>query len=152
MHRRSLHALIAAVSSVGLLSAACSSSVKVVPFEGADSNPDCLALTERWPSTAGGQQARVTAADSEMVQAWGDPAIIGRCGAPPPGPTTDQCLDIDGVDWVATELDDGVRFTTYGRNPAIEVLVPDDYQPEALVMPAFADVARAMPRTGGECS
>ena len=34
------------------------------------------------------------------VHAWGDPAVIARCGLPALGPTTEQCISVDGVDWV----------------------------------------------------
>jgi hypothetical protein len=85
------------------------------------------------------------------VRAWGEPAIIARCGLPPIGPTTDQCLDVSGVDWVAHRLTDGVRFTTYGRTPAIEVLVPSAYQPEPLLLPAFGKAASAIPASTRHC-
>jgi len=90
-------------------------------------------------------------ASSASVRAWGEPAIIARCGLPPIGPTTDQCLDVSGVDWVAHRLTDGVRFTTYGRTPAIEVLVPGAYQPEPLLLPAFGKAASAIPASTRRC-
>ncbi|MGB3828462.1 MAG: hypothetical protein WA962_06750 [Ornithinimicrobium sp.] len=151
MHRRQLRPLIGGCV-LGLLTSGCSTAVKVVPFEGADALPACATVAQGWPDTVGGQPARVTAADSVTVAAWGDPAIISRCGAPILGPTTDQCLDIAGVDWVAVQLDDGVRFTTFGRDPALEVLVPDAYTPEALLMPAFSPAAKSVEQTLGECS
>ena len=85
------------------------------------------------------------------MRAWGDPPIIARCGVPPIGPTTDQCIDVSGIDWVAHRLTDGVRFTTYGRTPAIEVLVPSAYQPEPLLLPALGAAAAASPQGGRRC-
>ncbi|MFF7082404.1 DUF3515 family protein [Streptomyces lavendulae] len=56
---------------------------------------------------------------------WGGGAVVLRCGVRPLAPTVDTCVNVDGVDWV---LDDeragrsGVWvFTTYGREPAVEV-------------------------------
>jgi hypothetical protein len=69
----------------------------------------------------------------------------------PLGPTTDQCLNVSGVDWVAHRLSDGVRFTTYGRTPAIEVLVPNAYQPEPLLLPAFGKAASAIAQGERHC-
>ena len=77
--------------------------------------------------------------------------MIARCGLTPTGPTTDQCLDVSGVDWVAHQLTDGVRFTTYGRSPAIEVLVPSAYKPEPLLLPAFAAAASVIPQGERRC-
>ncbi|MBA2695523.1 MAG: DUF3515 family protein [Ornithinimicrobium sp.] len=148
MHGRPLLGL---TLGAALLSAGCTSAVKVTPFEGADTGV-CREVAAAWPATVAGEQSREVAVESETVAAWGDPAIIARCGAPLLGPTTDQCLDIDGVDWVAEPLDDGVRFTTYGRHPAIQVLVPDAYAPEPLLMPAFAPTAQVVDQTGGRCS
>ncbi|MDQ3382782.1 MAG: DUF3515 family protein [Actinomycetota bacterium] len=125
--------------------------MKVQPFEGSDT-PVCREVADSWPVTVGGQPSRETAVQTRGVAAWGDPAIIARCGAPVPGPTTDQCLDVEGVDWVADQLEDGVAFTTYGRDPAIEVLVPDAYEPEPLVLPAFGAAAQVVPQGDGRCS
>jgi len=58
---------------------------------------------------------------------------------------------VNGVDWVAHRLGDGVRFTTYGRAPAVEILVPDAYQPEPLLLPAFARAASAIPQGQRRC-
>jgi hypothetical protein len=153
MHRHPpLRPLLLTAALAALALSACSDSVRVQPFEGSDS-PTCQAVADHWPATVGGQPARVTAVQSRGVAAWGDPPIIARCGAPVPGPTEEQCLDVEGVDWVVTaRLDDGVAFTTYGRDPAIEVLVPDAYFPESLVLPAFDEAARVVEQGPRRCS
>lgn len=121
-----------------------------VPAMGED--PACTAAGAVWPAEVAGQGVRETTARHVAVGAWGDPAIIARCGVPPLGPTTDQCITVDGIDWVATELSDGVRLTTFGRAPAIEVLVPSDYSPAPLLLPGFAAAAQQLPTNGRECS
>ncbi|MBW8171655.1 DUF3515 domain-containing protein [Ornithinimicrobium sp. Arc0846-15] len=148
MHRRSR---LGTLAGLALVLVGCTSAIKVAPYEGADDG-SCDFVADAWPARVAGQEPVVTAVESTSVAAWGEPAIIARCGGPIPGPTTDQCLDIDGVDWVATELDDGVQFTTYGRSPALEVLVPDDYEPQALLMPAFTDVAMMVDQGDRRCS
>ncbi len=152
MHRRSRRFLIVSLAAICGLTAGCTSAVKAVPFDGADGNATCRQVAQLWPTTVADQPQRVTAVDTDTVAAWGDPAIIARCGAPIVGPTQDQCLDVEGIDWVAVPLDDGVRFTTFGRDPAIEVLVSSAYASEALVMPAFAQAAGVIPQTLGECT
>ena len=127
-------------------------AVRAVPFGEADS-PVCRQVAERWPDTVGRLGARVTAVQSPGVAAWGDPPIVARCGKAPLGPTTDQCIDVDGVDWVATTLDDGgTMFTTFGRSPAVEVLVPADYDSPPLWLPPFRDAVEQIPQTLGECT
>lgn len=130
--------------------AACSSSIDAATPADAGSAA-CRSAAEQWPTTVGGQSTRATSSSSDAVRAWGDPAIIARCGVPPIGPTTDQCLSVSGVDWVAHQLTDGVRFTTYGRSPAIEVLVPSAYKPEPLLLPAFGAAASVIPQGEHHC-
>ena len=111
-----------------------------------------VCATAAWPSTVA-QQARVTTEPaSGSIAAWGDPAIVARCGLEALGPTTDDCVTVDGVDWVVRALSDGSVATTYGRDPAIEVLAPAAYGPVPLLLPAFAAVASTLPATGRACS
>jgi hypothetical protein len=147
--RHARAALLAAVL-LGPTLSACSSAVEVAPPAQA-SSPACAAVARAWPSTVGNQHRRDTTSSSPAVRAWGDPPIIARCGVAPIGPTTDECIDVSGIDWVAHRLSDGVRFTTYGRSPAIEVLVPHAYQPEPLVLPAFGRAAGAIPQDEHRC-
>ena len=143
--------LLPALGAIALLLGACSSGVEVsVPADG--SSPACAAVAALWPATVGGKAAVETSPTDPAVHAWGDPPVIARCGLPEPGPTTDQCLGVSGVDWVAHRLSDGVRFTNYGRSPAIEVLVPSDYSPEPLLLGAFTRAAQAVPQGERHCS
>jgi len=116
----------------------------------------CEAAVPLMPSRVGRQPASdafvAEKGDPRDIRVWGDPAIIATCGWPALGPTSDQCVDVDGVDWVAQPLSDGVRFTTFGRDPAIEVLVPHAYDPAPLLLPAFGPAARALPSNNRTCS
>jgi hypothetical protein len=105
-----------------------------------------------WPQTVGGQAGVATSPESASVAAWGDPPIIARCGLDPLGPTSDACVSVDGVDWVVRELSDGSAATTYGRDPAIEVLAPASYGAVPLLLPAFGEAARALPTNGRSCT
>lgn len=128
--------------------AACSSATQVAPPPGATLTP-CSALA--WPATVAGHEPVATSPASPATAAWGDPAIIARCGVSALHPTTLECLAVDDVDWVVEPLSDGTRFTTYGRSPAMQVLVPRAYAPEPLVLGGFTAVARTLPATGRHC-
>jgi hypothetical protein len=99
-----------------------------VPFEAAPeaTDPDCAAVVVRLPDEVAGLAARET--DAQGTGAWGTPAsVLLRCGVEPPGPTTERCVSVDGVDWIIDESDaPRYLFTTYGRTPAVEVLVDND--------------------------
>ena len=115
-------------------------------------DPACQAVGRLWPTEIAGRDTRDTDPASTAASAWGDPPVIARCGLPALGPTTDQCISIDGIDWVAQDLSDGTRLTTFGRDPAIEVLVPEAVGQAPLVLPAFARPAEALPTNGRRCS
>lgn len=104
-----------------------------------------------WPATVAGAQAVPTDPADPATHAWGDPAIVGRCGVPVVPPTTLECLGVDDVDWVIEPLSDGTRFTTYGRDPAMQVLVPNAYAPEPMVLGDLTATARTLPATGRHC-
>ena len=53
--------------------------------------------------------------------------------------------------WIPQSLSDGTRFTSFGTDPAVEVLVPKAYAPEPLLLPVFAPVAKALPANGLAC-
>jgi Protein of unknown function (DUF3515) len=116
------------------------------------SDPACARLAGRLPATLHGQPRRATSTTSPAVAAWGDPAIVWRCGVAAPGPTQDECTSVDGVDWVRVPLADGSAFTTYGREPAVQLLVPKAYAPEPLLLPALSAVVRAVPQGPHRCT
>lgn len=138
----------AAVAVLGI--SACSTAVEAAPAPRAD-EALCAQVASAWPTQVGGNERVETTVDSPTVAAWGDPAIIARCGVTSPGPTTDECLSADGVDWVMTRLDDGMRFVTYGRDPAVEVLVPSHYAPEPMLMSAFSQIGSVIPQGERRC-
>ena len=115
------------------------------------STPACELAGKAFPTEVSGMPRVDTAPTSPAVGAWGDPAVVARCGVAAPGPTEVECLEVDGVGWIPQELSDGIRFTSFGTDPALEVLVPSSYAPEGLLLPAFSDAARALPSNGLAC-
>jgi len=125
-------AALVALAAATLGGCARAVSVEVAP-EAAD--PVCASVVLALPTELGGSALLTTT--SQATAAWGDPAapIVLRCGVVPPGPTTQRCVqatDASGasVDWIAVEGEPGATggalwtFTTYGRDPAVEVRVP----------------------------
>ncbi|HET6665709.1 MAG TPA: DUF3515 family protein [Intrasporangium sp.] len=145
---RRLSARVAACAAL-CLTTACASAPEVALAPLAD-EPACSSIS--WPRTVSGLEAVATTPAHASVSAWGDPPIIARCGLPAPAPTADSCVVVDGVDWVVRELTDGTAAVTFGREPAIEVLVPQEHGPVPLLLPAFGGAARSLPETGRHCS
>lgn len=143
---------VATVAAVATTVSACGDGrVQAVTASSASASA-CAMTADQWPARVDGQKRRDTTADDPTVAAWGDPAIIARCGVTSPGPTTDPCVTVSGVDWVGHQLDDGFRFVTFGRAPAVEVLVPQHYTSGSFVLGAFRDAAASLPRTGHHCT
>lgn len=149
--RRGAHALTAliTVTTVGVLTG-CGSAVRVAPLPGADT-PVCAEAAAAWPGQLDGLERRETAVQTAGVAAWGEPPIIARCGGEPPGPSEERCIEVDGVDWLALPLDDGVRFVTYGRSPTVEVLIPEVYGTSSMLAD-FDGAVQATAETGSRCS
>lgn len=145
-----VRAAVALAFAATLLSG-CASSVDASPAAGAAS-AGCAAVGSAWPDRVGGQDRRETTTDSPAVAAWGDPAIVARCGVTPPTATSAECIDADGVDWIVHPLEDGTSFTTFGREPAVEVLVPKDYAPEPLVLGSLGSAMRTIPQGDHRCT
>lgn len=131
-----------------LVLAGCTQAVAFDPAPEA-SDPDCAAVVVRLPDTVAGLDARET--NAQGTGAWGQPAsVLLRCGVRPPGPTTDRCVSFDGVDWVIDESDPpNYLFTTYGRTPAIEVLVDYDVVSGTTAIADLSAAVSAIPAEGG---
>ncbi|MEJ5945391.1 DUF3515 family protein [Pseudokineococcus basanitobsidens] len=128
-HRRAhrparLRAVAAVLTAVGLTSG-CTASVREVPPADQAADPGCaqvLVLLRDVDEVAGLPRVPTT---GQSTAAWaaedGSAEVVLRCGVALPGPTTDACLAVDGVDWVASDEEASPPWTTYGRVPATEV-------------------------------
>ncbi len=109
-------------------------------------NPACADVIVRLPDTVAGFERRTTNAQS--TGAWGNPAaVLLYCGVEPSGPTTDECVNVNGVDWI---IDDSkapmYRFEAYGRSPGLEVVVDSDLVSGTEVVLDLNAVAKLLPQ------
>lgn len=121
----------------------------------------CEALHKELPGDVLGHGERKTVPDSKLTAAWGDPAIVLRCGVPKPeslradGPAynpTQTAVGVNGVTWVFEPLGPGkgVRLTTADGDVHVEVTVPAGYAEPGGVVTAFADpIKKALPAVAG---
>ena len=121
-----------------------------VPRPDGDAAAACRALDEALPELVADEQPREVAQKSPYVAAWGDPAIVLRCGVElpeqltPGSETYDPAGDavmVNEVSWLLEERPDGYRFTTVERAVRVEVTVPGDYAPE---VDALVDLAETI--------
>lgn len=151
--RRVVRGLILGVATASL--AACGSSgtqVDAPSPQGAAASA-CEQLITQLPSRVADQESRPVLPPSRYAAAWGDPAIVLRCGVDKPAglEPTSQLFTIDGIDWFPATGDnsntganantDATTFTTIGRVANVEVVVPRNVSPEAA---ALTDLAAAL--------
>lgn len=110
-------------------------------------NPTCADIIVRLPSEVDGLRRRET--NAQATGAWGDPSeVLLRCGVPVADPTTNRCLDIDGVSWVIDESDpDYVSVQTYGRSPNTEVIIDRSHAGATTILSDLNAAVGAVPAT-----
>lgn len=139
-------ALIGAFAALSL--AACAPVVDVPAAKDA-ANPACAPMMVALPEAIGDSALRKT--NSQATAAWGDPSLVVlRCGVNVPGPTTDRCVTVNGIDWVIKEGNPVWTLTTYGREPATEILMDPDKISSATVLADLSVAAAEIP-AGRNC-
>jgi hypothetical protein len=151
--KSSRHRLLSSLPACALLLAAagCSSGDRAVsvavPEPPTDQAALCKALDKELPETVAGHSRRDSSPASELTAAWGDAAIVLRCGVPRPdrmdSPAA-QAVEADGVNWMVEERDNGPRFTTTYRKAYIEVTLKPAYAHDVTPL---SDFARAVKKT-----
>ncbi|MFI9625720.1 DUF3515 domain-containing protein [Streptomyces sp. NPDC052042] len=150
--RRFAHPVFLGPSVAALLLAAagCSSTGAAPsiadPTPSAEAAAYCRALHKELPSTVAGLDRGDTGTKSELTAAWGDGAIVLRCGVPRPAKMEDpssKAVEADGVAWMLEQPDDGgPLFTTTYRKAYVEVRLSTAYAHDASPLAAFAPAVR----------
>ena len=105
----------------------------------------CAQLVDRLPTHLGGHRSRVVDPPSPLTHAWGDPAIVLRCGVPKPAGysrTSVNSTDVDGVLWFQQVTRDSVRWTAVRRQVNIELTVPTSYPAQGGFLVEIGDAIR----------
>ncbi len=130
--------------------AGCSPVVVLDPAPDAN-NPACADVIVRLPQTLQGLDRRET--DAQATGAWGDPtAVLLRCGVEVPVASTLTCENVDGIDWLLEPGEGGTRtFTSFGRDPAIDVVIDSDAVSPGLVLSDLSFMVGFTPTNGLSC-
>ncbi len=105
----------------------------------------CERLDPELPERVDDAEQRPTRPTSPLTAAWGEPALVLRCGvARPPGlGPMSEVLEVEGVEWFLVESDAGYTFTTVGRAANVEVTVPSEVDRSEATAP-LVDLAPAI--------
>jgi hypothetical protein len=103
----------------------CSATVNLDAAEDAN-NPLCAEVSVRYPAAISDLEKRFT--NAQATTAYGDPAaILVRCGLEPVYASTLPCVSTGGVDWLVDDANSpNFRFISFGRAPAVEVIVDSE--------------------------
>ena len=103
----------------------------------------CVKVFAKLPVQLGGLAPRKTETDSSFVAAWGNPAVVVRCGVAQPSvfgtPEAAQLVDVNSVLWQPDPQRDRTVYTAVDRSVYIDVTVPAGAdQPLPLLAPAVS--------------
>jgi hypothetical protein len=90
----------------------------------------CRTLAARLPATLRDLAARPVRPASVRTRAWGEPAVVLRCGVPRPAGyslTAKNLFGINGVTWYVQQGKDRAVFTAVDRAVYVEISVPLGY-------------------------
>lgn len=146
------------VALVALTAAACGKVDIDDPSASRSERTACAGLVKALPDHVSDQAERKTRG-SELGAAWGDPAIVLRCGVGKPAGYDKfaSCQTANGVDWfvpekMVTDQSADVVLNTIGRRPAVELRLPAEYRPPAAAMVDVAGAVKAHTRVLRHCS
>ncbi len=128
--------------------------VEVAPPPPADAatTSACAALLAALPAEIDpGVERRAVTGAPDRAAAFGDPAVVLRCGVPEPERVT-EAVQINRVDWSVRDSGAGYEWTTVGRGPAVSVELPDVYEQRGfaeLIVPLTGPVTATLPTTSG---
>ena len=122
-------------------------TVAAPPSPDAAAQAACVRVFAKLPVQLGDLAPRRTDTDSSFVAAWGDPAIVLRCGVARPAllgsPQAAQLLDVNGVIWQPDPQRNATVYTAVDRSVYLEVTVPAGAdQP----LPELAPAVQALPQ------
>ena len=123
---------------------------------GAGDRDACRSLLDALPSSVADQPGREIDPEDGWGAAWGDPAIVLRCGVAPPEEfdAVSTCTTVEGIDWYVpnTEPEQGdLTMTVVNREPVVEVRLPAAHWPPAATLVDVADTVRQHTEKSGSC-
>lgn len=106
-------------------------AASALPVANAATQAACVKVFAKLPVELGDLAPRRTETDSTFVAAWGDPAVLLRCGVARPLELTPKSaafvIRINDVDWIPRKTADATVFTSIDRRVYIEVVVPQQW-------------------------
>ncbi|PZE25510.1 DUF3515 family protein [Curtobacterium sp. MCLR17_042] len=142
-------AIVGAVITLAAGLTGCTNAVSMSAAPSANAAA-CAAVQVRLPATVDSKfDLRNT--NAQATAAWGEPEVaIYHCGVAVPTVSDLPCFSQGGVDWIRDDRGDQVVYTTFGRSPAVQVVV-DSTKTTSSVVQELSDAVSSLPKDGHEC-
>jgi hypothetical protein len=148
--RRSPLALAAASAVLVAGLSGCAPVVSLAPAAEFANDPECADVIVRMPDAISSYELRQT--DAQGTSAWGSPTVVLLyCGVPVPEVSELPCVPVAGIFWLREEVDAGFAYTTYGRDPAVRVVVDPDAVGPGVVLDELSTAVSYTSPNGREC-
>ncbi|PYY35320.1 DUF3515 domain-containing protein [Curtobacterium sp. MCJR17_055] len=145
---RIIATVLAAAAVVAGLSG-CTNAVRMEPAPAADAAA-CADAQVRLPAVVNDTLAlRNTSA--QATAAWGSPsAVLYHCGVAVPTVSDLPCFSQGSVDWIRDDRGKEVVYTTFGRSPAVQVVI-DTSRATGDALQDLGDAVSRLPEDGHRC-
>jgi hypothetical protein len=117
------------------------------PTPGRAAAAQCARLAAGLPATIEGLSTRATRPASPLTHAWGNPAVVLRCGVGrPPGIAGSQILRVNGVRWFRQPAAGSVTWTALRPHADVALTLATSYDNQAaFLVDLAAPLKRAVP-------
>jgi hypothetical protein len=149
---RTVIASVLLASAIAAVLSGCSPIVALNPAPHAN-DPACADVIVRLPATVENLPKRET--NAQATGAWGDPStVLLRCGVKVPTVSDLPCVQIDNdVYWLRDDSNAPTYvFTSYGRTPAVAVVIDQRKLAPGLVLADLDAVIAFTKPNGRVCS
>jgi hypothetical protein len=142
-------AIAALVVAVTAALTGCTNAVAMSPAPSAN-DAACAAVQVRLPAAVD-TKFDLRNTDAQSTAAWGDPEVaLYHCGVAVPTVSDLPCFSQGGVDWIRDDRGKQIVFTTFGRAPAVQVVI-DATKTTSQVVQDLSDAVSTLPKDGHEC-
>ncbi|MCJ1713712.1 DUF3515 family protein [Microbacterium sp. M1A1_1b] len=146
--RRTLVALGVTVLVAAALTG-CTNAVAMTAAPSANAAA-CATAQVRLPDTVDTKYA-LRNTNAQATAAWGDPsAALYRCGVAVPTVSDLPCFTKGTVDWIRDDEGKRIVYTTFGRDPAVQVVI-DSTKTTDQVLQDIGTAVASLPKDGHRC-
>jgi hypothetical protein len=127
----------------------CTNAVAMSPAPSAN-DAACAAAQVRLPAVVDSKYA-LRNTNAQSTAAWGDPeAAVYHCGVEVPTVSDLPCFSQGAVDWIRDDRGKQIVYTSFGRSPAVQVVI-DTTKATPSVLQDLADAVATLPKDGHRC-